>query len=694
MRPDDAQAKNLSQEPMTESAHIAALEAQVAELLKQNAILEAELLSCRRFCRDDEKRLSPGQRTIGSLLLSIIDNTSIIIYVKDADGRYLLANKCFSNLVSKREHDIIGLTPAELFPDEVARQHLQHDAQVVASGRPGTFREQAVFADTTREFLSDKFPLFDENGTLIAIGGVSTDITDHVAAQRQLRQSEEKFRLAFHTSPDSINLNRVSDGLYLDVNEGFCRLMGYRRDEVIGRTSLALNIWHRTEDRQRLVDGLKASGFVNNLEADFVDKSGNIRRGLMSARLIKIDGEDVILSIARDITDIRRTEREKERIEEQYRQAQKVEAIGRLAGGVAHDLNNLLSPVIGYSELLLQSSTPADPNYRPVEQILQAGTRAKDLVHQLLAFSRKQTLEYKPVNLNSTVREIGRLLRSSIPEDIQLIFSLAPDLQTIMADVGQIEQVIMNLALNARDAMPHGGRLLFETAMSELDDDYAAAHPGVESGRYVLLCVSDNGSGMDESIQEHIFEPFFSTKKGKGTGLGLSTVYGIVKQHGGSVLVYSEPGEGTTFRVFLPVPAEPPVITPETKEPAIRQHGSETILLVEDDLGVRTLATAILESNGYTVLAAATGEQALQTAGNNDAPIDLLLTDVVMPGINGRQLYEQLLATMPSLRVIYMSGYTDNVIAHKGIITPGLAFIQKPFSVKTLTGKIRQVLSD
>ncbi|MBE0585393.1 MAG: PAS domain S-box protein [Desulfofustis sp.] len=679
---------------MTDQTRIAALEEQISDLLKKNTALEAELLTCRRTCHHAQHRASPGQSTIGSLLLSIIESTSIVIYVKDTDGRYILVNKCFSDLFNRRERDLIGLTPADLFPAEIARQHLQHDAQIIASKQPTTFREQAHFAGSRREFLSDKFPIFNEHGIISAIGGVSTDITEQVETEQRLRLSEEKFRLAFHTSPDSINLNRAEDGMYLDINEGFSRIMGYSRDEVIGKTSLSLNIWRRPEDRQQLVNRLQRNGFVDNLEAEFVFKNGGVGRGLMSARLMQIDGDNVILSITRDITELRRTQQEKERIEQQYRQAQKVEAIGRLAGGVAHDLNNLLSPVIGYSELLLQKLPPEDQRFRPVEHILHAGVRAKDLVHQLLAFSRKQTLEYKPVNLNNAVQEIGRLLRSSIPEDIRIQFSLAPDIETILADTGQIEQVIMNLALNARDAMPQGGRLIFETAMCELDEEYAATHPGVEPGRYAMLCVSDDGCGMNEAIREHLFEPFFSTKQGKGTGLGLSTVHGIVTQHGGSVHVYSEPGEGTTFKVFLPVPLEVPETAAETETAPTRHRGSETILLVEDNLGVRTLAATILKDSGYTVVTAANGEQALQLARGGGQAIDLLLTDVVMPGINGRQLYEQLLATIPTLRVLYMSGYTDNIIAHKGVITPGLAFIQKPFSVKALTGKVRQVLGD
>ena len=797
-----------------------------------------------------------------------------------------------------------------------------------------------------------------------------------------LRQSEEKFRLAFHTSPDSINLNRLSDGLYIDINDGFAQIMGYTREEVIGKTSLELDVWDDPEDRKRLVAGLTADGMVENLEAKFRGKNGRTRFGLMSARVLRINDEDMILSITRDITDRKKAEaalrhseekfrsfvenandivfsltpegvftyaspnwtdilghdpasvlgesftrfvhpedipacrkflntvirtgcknqgieyrirhrdgffrwhttnaaplpdedgtavaflgiarditeqkqsqralslfnriarvfltvdktdlyeevlavllnafhsrfgyvgyidaagnltcpsmtrdiwegcqipdksivfprekwgglwgrsllekrtllaneglnfpcghielsnalvapilhqgeligqlaladhpggytdedadllsrtadqiapilrarleeahheREREHLETQLRQSQKMEAVGRLAGGVAHDLNNLLSPIIGYGELLLEDISPGDARRGPVKEIQKAGLRARDLVRQLLAFGRKQTLRYRPVNLNTIIQNFETLLRQSIPEHIDIVTRPAPSIPIIQADSGQIEQALMNLAINARDAMPEGGKLTIKTDTADLDEMYDATYgDAVKPGPYVLLWVEDTGCGMDAADRERIFEPFFTTKGDGGTGLGLATVHGIVKQHGGHIRVYSEPETGTVFKVYFPVSNTSAEGAGPEEASAAKTKGTETILLAEDNEPVRHLARAVLRREGYTVLAAENGAEALSLLKEHSGTVRLLLTDVIMPDMNGKELFKRVAFECPGIRVLYMSGYSENVIAKDGALEEGAHFIQKPFSVKHLARKVRDILN-
>jgi CheY-like chemotaxis protein/two-component sensor histidine kinase len=355
-------------------------------------------------------------------------------------------------------------------------------------------------------------------------------------------------------------------------------------------------------------------------------------------------------------------------------------------------LNNLLSPILGYSEMLRDDLDPEDDRRESVDEIMSAGLRARDLVRQLLAFSRKQILEFKPVDLNRVVAGLRNLLQRTIREDIEMAFDLSPEPEVVMADVGQIEQVIMNLAVNAADAMPEGGRLTIETSNVYLDEEYTKSHQSAEPGRHAMLAISDSGQGMDEATREHIFEPFFSTKGEQGTGLGLSTVYGIIKQHGGNIWVYSESGGGTIFKIYLPVADKSK--TEEKARPEVTQDlkGSETILLVEDNDQVRRLAKSVLSRNGYQVLDAKDGGEALEILGGHEGPVHLLLSDVVLPGMNGKELYEKALVMRPSLQVLYMSGYTGNVIAHRGVLDEGVQFIQKPFTVHGLATKVRELL--
>jgi len=499
-------------------------------------------------------------------------------------------------------------------------------------------------------------------------------------------KAEERFHKAFNASPEPITIANLSDGRYLDVNESFLRTTGYRREEVIGRTSLELKFWERHEDRARLVAMLEEQGSVRDLEITFRTKSGEQRTALDSAEIIEVAGQKCIIAFFKDIT-------ERKFLEQQLRQAQKMEAVGRLSGGIAHDFNNLLGVIIGYSELLGERVVEHASLRKNVEEIKKAGHRAADLTRQLLAFSRQQVLDPKVLDLNAIVAGLEKMLRPLIGEDIELSTALDPALGHVKADQGQIEQVIMNLVINGRDAMPEGGKLMIETASVKLDKAYACRHPPVVPGSYALLAVTDTGIGMDAKTQAHIFDPFFTTKEmGKGTGLGLATVYGVVKQSGGYIWVYSEPGKGTTFKTYLPLVEESPEPAGLRATRAEPSRGSETILLVEDEESLRVMTRTLLVQSGYHVLDADSGAQALEIAHRHEETIHLLLTDVVLPGMRGRELAERMVLFRPDLRVLLMSGYTDHAIAAQGVLDVGTFFLQKPFTRDALTREVRKVL--
>ncbi len=499
-------------------------------------------------------------------------------------------------------------------------------------------------------------------------------------------KAEERFHKAFNASPEPITIANLSDGRYLDVNESFLRTTGYRREEVIGRTSLELKFWERHEDRARLVAMLEEQGSVRDLEITFRTKSGEQRTALDSAEIIEVAGQKCIIAFFKDIT-------ERKFLEQQLRQAQKMEAVGRLSGGIAHDFNNLLGVIIGYSELLGERVVEHASLRKNVEEIKKAGHRAADLTRQLLAFSRQQVLDPKVLDLNAIVAGLEKMLRPLIGEDIELSTALDPALGHVKADQGQIEQVIMNLVINGRDAMPEGGKLMIETANVKLDKAYACRHPPVVPGSYALLAVTDTGIGMDAKTQAHIFDPFFTTKEmGKGTGLGLATVYGVVKQSGGYIWVYSEPGKGTTFKTYLPLVEESPEPAGLRATRAEPSRGSETILLVEDEESLRVMTRTLLVQSGYHVLDADSGAQALEIAHRHEETIHLLLTDVVLPGMRGRELAERMVLFRPDLRVLLMSGYTDHAIAAQGVLDVGTFFLQKPFTRDALTREVRKVL--
>jgi len=511
-----------------------------------------------------------------------------------------------------------------------------------------------------------------------------------IVAAGRLRESEAKYTAAFNTSPDAININHL-DGYFVDVNDGFIRLTGFTREDVIGKSSPEIDLWAIPEDREKLIRGLKENGYVENLESAFRCKDGSLKTALMSARFIYVNNERHILSITRDITRYHE-------MENQLRQAQKMETIGKLAGGIAHDFNNLLMVILGYVELVLKDLDSADRHHGLLTQVQKAGCRARDITRQLLVFSRKQILQPVVLNLNDSVENLQRMLGRLIGEDIEVTTSFAGDLDNVQADPGQVEQVLMNLVVNARDAMPQGGKLTIETANVALEEGYAHQHVGVVPGRYVMLAVTDTGCGMDKEVIERIFDPFFTTKEfGKGTGLGLSTVYGIVHQSGGHIACTSEPGHGTTFRIYLPrteagtvrQAERAPEPVPEPARPGRGEH----ILVAEDEPAVRELLQQMLKRLDYRVTMAANGNDALALVTEKGLDPDLVLTDAVMPGMSGKELIERLRNVRPGQRFLYMSGYTDNVIGHHGVLDPDTPFLQKPFTdIRDIAARIEEAI--
>jgi two-component system, cell cycle sensor histidine kinase and response regulator CckA len=510
-------------------------------------------------------------------------------------------------------------------------------------------------------------------------------------AEETLAQSERKYRGLFEDAGDAIFIADAKTAIILDANKRAEKLLGMPRREIIGMNRADLH--PKTDEFAREFRSHVEAGMVTDAESVVVDGKGRRIPVRINATTFELGGRKVIQGIFRDISERKHAEKERGRLEDQLRMSQKMEAIGSLAGGIAHDFNNLLSVILSYTGFAMDALRNGDPVKDDLLEVQKAGDHAATLTRQLLAFSRKQVLQPETLDLNGIAAGTEKMLRRILGEDMDFVQVLAPDLGPVRADPGQIEQVLMNLAVNARDAMPDGGKLTIETSNVEIDEEYAALHAGVKAGAYVQLAVSDTGCGMDETTRAKIFEPFFTTKEnGKGTGLGLSMVYGIVKQSGGDIWVYSEPGRGSTFKIRLP--RELSATAAKSSAPSVvkRATGTETILVVEDERALGKVARRTLEAAGYTVLAAVDGEEALGVSARNAGDIHLLLTDVVMPRMSGRALAEELAKARPTMRVLYMSGYTDNAIVHHGVLDEGTHFLAKPFSATVLARKVREAL--
>jgi two-component system cell cycle sensor histidine kinase/response regulator CckA len=629
-------------------------------------------------------------------LRAIVDTSPNAIFVKDSQGRFTLVNAAVETAYGRSAAEIIGKTESDLngYHEEI-QTFIEDDAQVLRTLRPKYIPDEQLTnprTGKTRSFQTMKVPLILPGTTKVHILGVATDISDRKQAEEAMRDSEERYRLLFESNPQSMWVYDRESLAFLAVNEAAIFHYGYSREEFL---SMTIKEIRAEEHLPALFDklsnetgGVKIAGNWKHRRKD----GATIDVDIVSHPLL-FDGREAKLVLVTDITERKLAEQALRETEAQLRQSQKLEGIGQLAGGIAHDFNNLLTVINGFTALAMKDLPPEDPTRDNLEEVKKAGDRATALTRQLLAFSRKQVLQPEVLNLDAVVTEMEKMLRRVIGENIDLRAVLEPKLGSVKADPGQIEQIIMNLVVNARDSMPAGGKVTIETDNVYLDEDYAKNHVEAQPGHYVMLAVSDTGTGMDEETQARIFEPFFTTKElGKGTGLGLSTIYGIVKQSGGNIWVYSEVGQGTTFKIYLPRVDEEAQQYKRAVITGQELHGAETILLVEDEEMVRKLAHQILANRGYLVLEAANGASAVLLCESHHGPIDLLLTDVIMPEMSGRELSERLHLLRPEMQVLFMSGYTDDAIVHHGVLEEGANFIQKPFAPEALAMKVRKVL--
>ncbi|MBR9985543.1 MAG: PAS domain S-box protein [Desulfosarcina sp.] len=549
----------------------------------------------------------------------------------------------------------------------------------------GSIREVEVFSSKIQVKGSD------------LLHSIIHDVSARKQAEKALRESEQSFSQLFESAPVPMAYASDVDG-YKETtwNEAWYHTFGYAREQAEGRSGDDIGLWVNSADRNRFIETANQQHYVTDFETLLRGRDGAVHNCLLFGRFIDKTGHRLLMAVYLDITHRKRADEEREKLQAQLSQAQKMESVGRLAGGVAHDFNNMLGAILGYTELGMLRVSPTDPTYGTLADIQKAAQRSANLTRQLLAFARKQAVAPKLLDLNETLEGMLKMLRRLIGENIDLAWLPGKDLDPVRMDPSQIEQLLANLCVNARDAIRDTGKISVETGAVTFDEIYCAAHVGSVPGKYVLLAVSDNGCGMDAETRSHLFEPFFTTKAvGKGTGLGLATIYGIVKQNNGFIDVHSQPGQGTTVKIYLPRNTAETGRTTKKKDAAqAAERGHETILIVEDEPMILDITTKMLEHQGYTVQAAATPGEAIRLAREHAGEIHLLMTDVVMPEMNGRDLAKNLLSLYPNLKRLFMSGYTADVIAHHGVLDEGVQFIQKPFLVQALANKVREVLDE
>ena len=604
-----------------------------------------------------------------SLLLTLINNLPDYVSVKDRESRFLLTNTANARVIGvQNPNDLVGRSDRDFYPRAEAEEYIADERSVVETGSPLINKEEKSFDDAgnRRWTLTTKLPLRDAQGKIVGLISTGRDITEHKYAEERIED------LARFPDENPNPVMRVSlDGILLYANAASQTLLA----------SWTAQPGHQIPD-EHLQELLKAwpSGERRKIEV-------TEGRSIFELTIAPIIVRGYIDLYGRDVT-------EERSLAEKFLQAQKMEAVGRLAGGIAHDFNNILTVIGGYCTIVQEELPAGSPIRLQVDEIARAALQAGSLTTQLLAFSRKQVMMPRVINPNELLGTLENILARLVGEDIQLATFFQAEAGNIKADPVQIEQVLMNLAVNARDAMPDGGKLTIETSNQVLTDEYASEHPWVKPGDYVRIAVSDTGEGMDQEVLQHIFEPFFTTKKhGKGTGLGLSTVYGIVKQSGGHVTCYSEVGKGTIFSIYFPRTDEAPDRSEAPRTDAAALRGTETILLVEDEESVRRFTQRLLENAGYTVIDAPGGLEALAAMEVSGPGVSLLVTDVVMPQMSGKELAQRLLNAYPDMKVLYVSGYTGNAIVHHGMLDPGIDFIQKPFNSRELLSRIREILA-
>jgi PAS domain S-box-containing protein len=627
-------------------------------------LCEASIVHCRASNRHLTQGLDqPGEIRIEHCANGLVDACTPVII----EGRHL-ANLCSGQV-------FFAPPESERFRGQALKYGYDLDAYLKAVAQvpvvePETFEKHLRF-----------------------LAHLATTVAEIGLAKLQLRQSEERYRTLFEESQDAIFMASL-EGQFLEINPAGVKLFGYNSEAEVKAVDITHNLYKYPTDRGNYIDLIRRQGFVRNFEVTLKKKDGSESIVEVSSTAVK-DGTGEIVGfrgIIRDIT-------EKRMLEHQLAQIQKMESIGQLAGGIAHDFNNFLTVINGSAEIARLHLDQPEKLERDLEAILNAGARAEKLVSQLLAFSRKQLFKPKSLSINQAITEIEKMLCRLIPEDIRIEVILSDGLPEIKADVTQIEQIFVNLVVNARDALEveknddFEKRIIIETRRSHLNVEYTRCHPGSRVGDYVCFSVSDNGIGMDAEVCQKIFEPFFTTKaKSRGTGLGLATVYGIVKQNNGLIYVYSEPGEGTSFRIYWPISTSEKEPDAEFQEAEETRFGRETILVVEDEKEVCDFVREALQSLGYTVYAADDGQRALELLENYSLPFELLITDLVMPGINGRDLALRAQKLRSDLKIVYTSGYADNYIVHNGIIEAGVNFLQKPYTLKDLGAMVRKVL--
>ena len=621
-----------------------------------------------------------------------LDIAGSIILVLNPDGTVELINKRGSDILGYPEKEIVGKNWFDHFLPETIREQIREVFQKIQNDEVPLEEvfENAVLTRQGEERIIawNNSLIRDESGDIIGTLSSGQDITGRIVTERELRKSEEKYRSFFE---DDLTADYITtpEGRLLFCNPAYLDIFGFPTLEEALNYNIQ-DLYHSSKDRNKLLTELRKKKRLKNYEMQLQKVDGSPL--FVTANVIgKFDEQDNLIEIKGYLFDV--TQHKK--TEEQFWLAQKMEAIGRLAGGVAHDFNNLLSVINGYSDLAMHRLSKNHMLQKDLSMIFQAGKKAEALTRQLLAFSRRQVMQPRIIDLNILIDDLEKMLKRLIEEDIQLITQKDPDLGAVKADPTQIEQVLLNLAVNSRDAMPQGGKLIIETSNVLLSSDLVHERVTMAAGPYVLIVVTDTGVGMDEQTMANIFEPFFTTKeKGKGTGLGLSTVYGIIKQSGGYIWVYSEPGKGTTFKIYLPQVIEEVEDIVIQRSPPETLKGKETILLVEDDQGVRDVSEMILREFGYQVLKAENGEEALQVIEKNGKEIQLMITDLVMPGMSGKELTDRLSGLENGFKVLYLSGYTDEAIVHHGILDKGINFLAKPFGTEELLRKVREILDN
>src|SRR5262245_9567917 len=630
------------------------------------------------------ERANEALRASGARFRALVENSADGLLLLGTDGCILFDATVSGRILGYAGEDFVGRSIFELIHADDREEVSRHFAALLQKGGQASVQFRARHHDGSYRWLEAVGSNRLTEPSIAAIVVNYRDVTVRRQAEEALRASEARYRLLFEQNLAGVLLTGA-DGRILACNEALARILGCDScEEVCGR--VMQDFYFRPDDRPGLLAGPQQHGALRSREICFHRKDGRPIWVLANVSLLAgTESGPVLHGTLIDIT-------EHKRLEGQYRQAQKMEAVGRLAGGIAHDFNNLLTVIAGYGDVLLELLPKGHSARDLLAEVTRAGERAAALTRQLLAFSRQQILAPRVLDLNAVVLDMGRLLRRLIGEDVDLATVAAPWLWPVKADAGQLEQVLANLAVNARDAMPTGGKLTIETRNVELDDAYVRLHTDARPGPHVLLSVSDTGVGMDEATRAHIFEPFFTTKGEHGTGLGLAMVYGIVRQSGGHVEVYSEAGHGTTFKVYLPRCEETEAPAPVSRRPGTMPSGTATVLLVEDEDAVPSLTRHVLAACGYTVLEARDGAEAMLTAERHGGRIDLLLTDVVMPRMGGREVAERLQGLYPGMRVLFMSGYTDDAVVRHGILEKQVPFLQKPFTPAALAQKVREVL--